>query len=249
MRLLGWALIQSDWCFYLKKKKRRRNLDTKRDTMAGHTQRKEHVRTWQEGSHLQAKKKGLRGNQPWQHLDLGLPGFGTMINKCLWCSIMATTANKVECYLYKQRIQIAMSKPPPILSPLNSETQISSLAVFPESPMDSKIKPVNLKGSEPWIFIGRTNAEAEAPIFWSPDAKSQLTGKVPTLGKIEGRRRRGCQRMRWLDGITDAWTWTWANFRRQWGTGRPGVLQSTGSQRVRHNLATEQQQQQKWREF
>ena len=147
---------------------------------------------------------------PW----LGLPGFGTMINKCLWCSIMATTANKVECYLYQQRIQIAMSKPPPILSPLNSETQISSLAVFPESPMDSKIKPVNLKGSEPWIFIGRTNAEAEAPIFWSPDAKSQLTGKVPTLEKIEGRRRRGCQRMRWLDGITDAWTWTWANVRR-----------------------------------
>ena len=171
--------------------------------MAVHTQKKEHVRTWR-GSRLQAKKKCLRRNQPWQHLDLGLPGFGTMINKCLRCSIRATTANKVECYLYRRRIQIAMPKTPPILSPLNSETRISSLVVFPESALDSKIKPVSLKGNEPWVLIGRIAAEAEAPIFWSPDAKSQLTGKVPMLGKTEGRWRRGCQRMRWLDGITDA---------------------------------------------
>ena len=54
------------------------------------------------------------------------------------------------------------------------------------------------------MFIGRPDVEAETPIFWSPDARSQLTGKVPTLGKIEGRRKRGCQRMGWLDGITDA---------------------------------------------
>ena len=104
---------------------------------------------------------------------------------------MATTANKVECYLYQQRIQIAMSKPPPILSPLNSETQISSLAVFPESPMDSKIKPVNLKGSEPWIFIGRTNAEAEAPTLWSPDAKNWLIRKDPDDGKDLGQEEKG----------------------------------------------------------
>ena len=124
---------------------------------------------------------------PWSWL----PGFGTMINKCLQCSIRATTANKVECCLYKRRIQIAMPKPPPILSPLNSETQISSLVVFPESALDSKkIKPVSLKGNEPWVLIGRIAAEAEAPIFWSPDAKSQLTGKVPMLGKTEGREKR-----------------------------------------------------------
>ena len=50
------------------------------------------------------------------------------------------------------------------------------------------------------------------------------------LGKIEGRRRRGRQRMRWLDGITDSMDWVWVNSRRWWWTGRPGVLQSTGSQ-------------------
>ena len=69
-----------------------------------------------------------------------------------------------------------------------------------ESPLDSKeIKPVNPKGNEPWI--GRTDAEAEAPILWPPDAKSRLSGKTLILGKIEDRRRRGWQRMRWLDGI------------------------------------------------
>ena len=54
------------------------------------------------------------------------------------------------------------------------------------------------------MFIGRTDAEAEAPILWPPDVKSRLIGKDPDAGKIEGRRRRGRQRMRWLDGITDS---------------------------------------------
>ena len=54
------------------------------------------------------------------------------------------------------------------------------------------------------MFIGRTDAEAEAPILWPPDAKSWLFEKTLMLGKIEGRRRRGRQRMRWLDGITDS---------------------------------------------
>ena len=70
-----------------------------------------------------------------------------------------------------------------------------------ESSLDFReIKPVNHKGNQPWIFIERTDAEAEAPIFWPPDAKSQLIGKKTLmLGKIEGGRRRGWQRMRWLD--------------------------------------------------
>ena len=59
------------------------------------------------------------------------------------------------------------------------------------------------------------------------------------LGKIEGRRRRGWQRMRWLDGITHSRTWVWASSRSWWWTGRPGVRQSMGSQRVRYNWATE----------
>ena len=73
-----------------------------------------------------------------------------------------------------------------------------------ESPLDSKeIKPVNPKGNLPWIFTGRTDAEAEAPIPWPPDVKSWLTGKDLMLEKVEGKRRRRQQRMRWLDGITD----------------------------------------------
>ena len=73
-----------------------------------------------------------------------------------------------------------------------------------KSLLDSKeIKPVNLKGDQPWIFTGRTNAKAKVPVFWSSDANSQLIRKVLMLGKISGRRR-GSQRMRWLDGITNA---------------------------------------------
>ena len=72
-----------------------------------------------------------------------------------------------------------------------------------EIPLDSKeIKPVSPKGNQSWIFIGRTDAEAEAPTLWSPDAKSWLTGKDLMLGKIEGKRR-GWQRMRWSDTITN----------------------------------------------
>ena len=73
-----------------------------------------------------------------------------------------------------------------------------------ESPLDCKIKPVNPKGNRPRILIGRTDAEAEVPILWPPDVKSQLIGKDHDAVKIEGRRRMEKQRMRWLDGITDA---------------------------------------------
>ena len=74
-----------------------------------------------------------------------------------------------------------------------------------ESPLDCKeIKPVQPKGNQHWIFIGRTDAEAEAPIFWPPDAKSWLTRKDPDAGKIEGKKTRGRQRMRLFDGVTDS---------------------------------------------
>ena len=69
-----------------------------------------------------------------------------------------------------------------------------------ESPLDCKEN----KGNQPWIFIGRTDAEAEALILWPPDGKSWLIGKDSDFGKNEGRRRRGQQRTRWLDGITDS---------------------------------------------
>ena len=67
-----------------------------------------------------------------------------------------------------------------------------------------EIQPVHPKGDVSWVFIGRTDAEAETPILWPPHAKSGLIGKDPDAGSFEGRRRRGWQRMRWLDGITDS---------------------------------------------
>ena len=77
------------------------------------------------------------------------------------------------------------------------------LKKIPESPLESKeIKPANLKGDQPWIFTGRTGAEAEAPVFWSSDAGDSWE-KFLMLAETEGRRKRGLQRMRWLDGITD----------------------------------------------
>ena len=74
-----------------------------------------------------------------------------------------------------------------------------------ESPLDYKeIKPINPTGNQPWILIGMTDAEPEAPILWPPDAKSRLIGKDLMLWKIEGKRRRGWQRMGWLDGIANS---------------------------------------------
>ena len=74
-----------------------------------------------------------------------------------------------------------------------------------ESPLGCKeIQPIHPKGNQSWIFIGRTDAEAVTPILWPPYAKNWLIWKDPGAGKIEGGRRRGRQRMRWLDGITDS---------------------------------------------
>jgi len=74
-----------------------------------------------------------------------------------------------------------------------------------ESPLDCKeIQPVHPKGDQSWVFIGRSDAKAETPILWPPHAKSWLIGKDPDAGGIGGRRRRGLQRMRWLDGITNS---------------------------------------------
>ena len=71
-------------------------------------------------------------------------------------------------------------------------------------PLDCKeIQPVNPKGKQSWIFTGRTDAEAETPMLWPPEAKSQLNGKDPDAEKDWRREEKGWQRMRWLDGITD----------------------------------------------
>ena len=95
------------------------------------------------------------------------------------------------------------------------------------------------KGNQSWILIGRTDAEAEAPILWPPDWGTDSLEKTIMLGKIEGRRRRGWQRMRWLVAPPTRWAWVWASFRNWWWTRRPGMLQSMGSQKFGHAWATE----------
>ena len=87
-------------------------------------------------------------------------------------------------------------------APKNRCFQTVVLEKILESPLDCKIKSVDPKGNQPRILIGRT--EAEVPILWPPDVKSQLTGKDPDLSKLEGKRKRGQQKMRWLTGITDS---------------------------------------------
>ena len=95
--------------------------------------------------------------------------------------------------------------------------QIVVLGKTLENSLDCKeMKPINSKGYHLWIFIGRTDAEVEAPIIWR-----RLNSLEKTLRKIEGKRRRG-DRMRWLDGITDYWVW--ANSGKEWRTEKSGVL-------------------------
>ena len=105
-----------------------------------------------------------------------------------------------------------------------------------ESPLDCKeIEPVHPKGNQFWIFIRRTDAEAEAPILWTPDAKNWLIWKGPDAGKDRGREEKGMRGWEcWMASLT-RWTWVWVNSGSWWWTGRPGVLQFMGSQRVGHD--------------
>ena len=102
-----------------------------------------------------------------------------------------------------------------------------------ESPLDCKEKAVNLKRNQSWIFIGRTDAETEAPVLWSLDAKNWHWKRVIPwcwerlkAGEGDDRRWDG-----WMASPTQ-WTWLWASAGCWWWTGKPGMLQSMGSQRV-----------------
>ena len=109
-----------------------------------------------------------------------------------------------------------------------------------ESPLDCKeIKPVHPKGNQSWVFIGRTDAAAEMPILWPPAAK-WLIGKDPDAEKDWRQEEKGTtedEMVGWhhrLNGHE-----FWVNSKSWWWTGRPGVLQSMGSQRVGHDWATQ----------
>ena len=109
-----------------------------------------------------------------------------------------------------------------------------------ERPLDCKeIQPVHSEGDQSWVFIGRTDVEAETGILWPTDARAASFEKtwcwerLRAGGEGDDRGRDGCM------ASPTQWTWVWVDSRSWWWTGRTGVLWFMGFQRVRHNWATE----------
>ena len=114
---------------------------------------------------------------------------------------------------------------------LNCGVGEDSFFFFLESPLDCKeIQPVHPKGNQSWVFIGRTDVEAETPILWPPYAKSWLIWKDPDAGK-DWRWEKGTTEDE-MDGITDSMDVSLGKLQELWWTGRPGVLQLMGLQRL-----------------
>ena len=109
-----------------------------------------------------------------------------------------------------------------------------------ESPLDCKeIQPVNPKGNQSWIFTGRTDVEAETPVLGHLMQRTDSFEETLMLGKTEGGKRRDDKGWDGWMGSPTQWTWVWAGSGSWWWTGRPGMLQSMGSQRVGHDWVTE----------
>ena len=109
-----------------------------------------------------------------------------------------------------------------------------------KSPLDCKmIQPVHQKGDQSWVFIGRTDVEAETPILWPPDAKSWLIGKYPDAGKDWGQQKKGTTEDKIVGWHHRFDGWIWVDSGSWLWTGSPGILWFMGSQRVRQDWATE----------
>ena len=108
-----------------------------------------------------------------------------------------------------------------------------------ESTLDCKVKPINPKGNQSFIrgLMLKLKFQYFGYLMW----RANFLAKTLMLGKTEGRRRRGWQRMRWLDSSTDSMDMSLRISRRWWRIGKPDVLQSMGWQRVGHGWVTEQQ--------
>ena len=108
------------------------------------------------------------------------------------------------------------------------------------SPLDCKeIQPVRPKGDQSWVFIGKTDVEAETPILWLPDVNSWLIWKDPDAGKDWSQEEKGMSEDEMVGASPTQWTWVWVDSGSWWWTGRPGVLWFIWSQRVIHDWATE----------
>ena len=109
-----------------------------------------------------------------------------------------------------------------------------------KSPLDCKeIQPFHPKGYQSWIFIRRNDAETQTPVLWPPDVKNWLILKDPDAGKDWRPEEKGTTEDEMVGWHHRLWTWVWVGSGSWWWTGKPGLLQSMGWQRVRHDWVTE----------